>query len=634
MSFLNIEELPNKALQFKDEWFYLAQRIEALSNYKSGFESGFAEALEDIQTRARALAELLESVCVSCQRYAPERRADFESKRVKIQKPLKELVAVVGDDLKAIKTHGELLPRLRELSSSLEASRKRYEEQRDSAQKAREKYGVAKHSYDQKIQGIKSSTDEAIEKLRRSFLTEMSTVLDGYTITPRGGGSEITPELLFEEFARDPEYHNKIEIKTRGISGILSKRGDAKTRLMLFRYKADETYKQIAPILEEEKRKIAQFEDELKILKELQQRCEALKNEEERALSQVKSLELSEQELQRREESLSQKFAHYERVLELREHYLKKLNESGDARNELLSLIESLRGAELPEQDVEKRELRSEIKVLRANVAKLQEEGAHLREQLKAKIAQELELSKLLEEYKSREKALRDDLVRIKDAKVKLENERWQLQRQLEIKITGEAQLIKNLSEAREREKALKESYARLKVEKGNLEAQLKVAAGDLEKTLSKLEAELKNKSKLEEENRRLKVNLDEAVEKAKQALVKYEAEKSEVEKLREEAKAAEELKRRKEKLEEDNRKLKAGLEEAIGRAKEVLSKYEAAKSELEKLRAEAAKIKAAAEAKEGSAVIETEKTEAAQEKEVEAIVGEKIHALRDRKNV
>lgn len=170
MSFLNIEELPNKALQFKDEWFYLAQRIEALSNYKSGFESGFAEALEDIQTRARTLAELLESVCVSCQRYAPERKADFESKRIKIQKPLRELIVVAANDLKAIKAHGELIPRLQELSSNLEASRKRYEEQRGSAQKACEKYGIAKHSYDQKIQGIKSSTDEAIEKLRRTFL--------------------------------------------------------------------------------------------------------------------------------------------------------------------------------------------------------------------------------------------------------------------------------------------------------------------------------------------------------------------------------------------------------------------------------------------------------------------------------
>ncbi|MFQ6136298.1 MAG: hypothetical protein ACE5PM_03860 [Candidatus Hydrothermarchaeales archaeon] len=569
--FLSPEELSKRLVSFKDMWYGIPQKSEALSNFRSGFDAGFKEAIAEISSDVEACKKEIEDLSASLEHHMPETRGEVGELARTISGALDDLATSVKTDLTSLKKYESLRPKLEKLEREFEDAEGQYQDTIRRAENLCEEYESAKRAYDKRIRDIKKATDKRLEDIRKNFIHEFDTYFEGFDLLTKGSiGEKIDGQTLFRSLIRDSGFYKDVEIAQKGFGGLVGKReSDIEVRKALLRYKAREISREIEPALEEEKGQTAKLAPELKRINELKDACENLNGEKGRIQKEKEELAKKIADLKSDGAQLMGKYSTYEKILDIRESYVNDFNNMNTLRKELFALIgDWLKGYEPLEPDVEKRELKAEI-------------GA---------------LSTEIEDLKGRNSELIKELERTNE-----EYERYRGE------VEGKLEEIENLLASE------KERKARIK--------------------------------ELEDENKEIKGQLWDALDKLEGVLDKLEDAEKEVEDYK--SRLADE--------EEKRHKLQDAKAKLEGRLNEALDKYAIAEKEIGDIKRELVKEReayatlqaeyeeTAAELREVNSTIDTllsrrkrTKSKSPRKKgvrgEEEQIVGEKIEALRERK--
>ncbi|MEE8167601.1 MAG: hypothetical protein V3T58_01855 [Candidatus Hydrothermarchaeales archaeon] len=597
------EELPKKLVEFKDVWYAVAQKCEGLSEYKSGLDEGFKNSLIELKADGNALGELLDGISIATQHHIPRTRDKVEELRAPMMTILRELLGAIDADIRDLTRYQELSPKLEEMIKNLHALQVRHEDLKKHATRTCDQYSKTKEEHEQKINNIKEATDRALSKIKQKFTSEISSMFEGYQIVTKGRREEVDIGLLLERLIQDPNYYQKVDVVHKGLFG--KKISDIETRLVLLQYKAEEVTKAIVPIIEEEKRRVEKFEPEEKRIQELEIQCRELRDEEKSMSAKRESLEKEVNELKGENEGIRERFTNYNQLLSLVDSYVRKFGETTSIRKEISDLIEaSMEAYEPVETDVEKRELKAQVKFLKDKTIILIKEKGELQKTLKG-VKKELgerkekveDLSNNLEKRKSDVARLKGEVSNLKDVKGELEENLKGIEQELDEKVEhietlegrvatleeSEEHLQSNLEETEERLKGktselltaqeelddrgkrlvdLGDNYDALKTrykEVGSELAVIKAKADGLEK---KLRQTMKEKDILDRNLEGRDRSLKTASRELERAARKYENSQKEIsrykEKVAEEKKRYSELKSRHEKMGSELRVVKA----------------------------------------------------------------------------
>jgi len=476
---LEAGEVPEKLAGFKDSWYALAQKCEGLSEYKSGLSEGFRSALASTYHDLKDLDDSLDEICIATQMHVPNKRDAVEELRSRFMTSFRELEGDIDSKLKTLGRHNELTPRFEEISKNFQTLVERHDDLKKHSARICEQYSQMKKDYEQKISNIKAATDRDLEKIKNKFISEVSSMFEGYYIMSKARKEELTLDLLLERLIQDPAYYQKVDVAHK--SRIGRKKSDIETRLVLLQYKAAEITEAISPILEEETRRIARYDGEEKRIEELGMQCRDTSDEEKALSSKRGSLEKDVNELQAELSSIEDIFENYSQLAELVDSYVRKFGETTSERNELTKLIESAFEEYEPiEKDVEKRELRTEVKTLQGDVTSLKTQRGKLKKDLG-------EANKLLIERESNIADLTKDL---EEARLNVENLQENLSELTSEKEDLEKELKDTEQELKSRRKEIKDLLGEidsLNASKSSLEEVVRGLEDDLEYTNEKL---------------------------------------------------------------------------------------------------------------------------------------------------
>lgn len=669
---LSAGEVPRKLVELKDSWYAIAQRCEALSQFKSGLNDSFKNSLSVLLQDLKGFEGLLDDVCIATQMHVPSKRDEVEEIRAPFVSSLRGLENSIEENLKLFKRHSELSPKLEEVSKSLHNLRERHEDLKKHATRLCDQYSQTKTEYDQKISNIREATDRELQKIKEKFVADVSSMFEGYYIVSKNRQEELTLDLLLERLIQDPAYYQKVDVMHRGIFG--RRRSDIETRLVLLQYKAEEVTVAIKPILEEEKRRLSKFEGEEKRINELGMQCRESKEEERGLAVRREALEKEVSEFEGEINNIKAKFENYAKLAELVDLYVRKFGETTAARNKLSAIIESSFAAYEPiERDVEKRELRTEVKALRSKADSLELAKANLEKELgdanrliKEKDAKIGSLTSQLEKMKSTESELRGDLATLTTTKDSLERELKSTKDDLESK-------NRHIDSLEDKIVSLTSSNASLEGNVKDLESKIKEMRGELDAAVEEKD-EMRFKlmetegnynvvnSKFKDANSQvasLKMKLDESEKKLFDALREKDSFEEQLKakdrELRRMGLDAEKVTKKLEEAREEASRYKSELSETSrklideSRAHSALkAEHERMVTELEDVRAEVAKLEGeVATRMKATEPVSKKKTAAVAKSKVktpppdedmllkdeeEAVVGEKISALRKKK--
>lgn len=529
--FLSVGKIPKKLAEFSNMWFRVAQQLEGLSNFKSGFDGGFKSSLKGLLSDGERCGLFIDDICISSQHHMPERKEDFEESRKKIVGAFDELRQAFEKDIDLLNSHESLATKAAEMEKRLDAVTKQYKDVKSLTLKSCSHYETFKKEYGRKIHNIKEATNENIRAIQKRFMDDVTTIFEGYKIFSIEKNEEIGLELFFERMIKDPGYPEKVNIVSMGLS-FGKKKSDIRARLVLLKYQTRDITNELAPLLEDESRRVERFQPELKRLHELEMRCTELKGEDDRLSPMKKAIESDLDALNAEDKDTRSKFQTYESLLELRNSYLRTFNSTASFRKELSDLItRSFEEYEPIEPDVEKRELKEDIKGLNQNIAALKNDK-----------------TKILERFEHTQKELiirADTIASITRERNSLKTELEKTSNTLSKTIEERDGLTKENNGLTILLKETGESVSELEKLKDSTQNKLLKTASDLEQTLDERDGLKEAKKKVEDSV----VELGNANEKLKRHLkdVGNELEVT----VKEYGKSQEEVKHYKEKLQE-----------------------------------------------------------------------------------
>ncbi len=582
---LEAGEVPKKLVEFKDSWYGVAQKCEGLAEYKSGLAEGFKDSLSELKGDVVVLGEMLDEVCISVQHHVPRERDKVEELRSPTVAILRELESAIDGNLEDLTRYSDLTPKLEGMTKNLEALNNRHGDLKKHVTRICEQYSQSKEAHEQRISNIRDATDRKLGMIKERFVSEVGSMFEGYDIVTKGRREEVNMELLLERLIQEPGYYQKVDVVHKGLFG--RKRSDIEARLILLQYKAEEVTKTIAPILEEEGRRISKYEPEEKRIQDLGIQCSESGEEEKSLSSKRNSLEGEVKELKAEVDGIREKFTDYNRLLELVDSYVRKFGETTASRTEIAEVIAaSMEAYEPVERDVEKRELRAEAKSLGARLNTLQAE--------KSKIGRELQAGKKqLGEQKGR---IQDLSTEVETGKAKEEKLGKQLtglrskKRELEEELGGARGELEEKSNHIE---VLEDRTATLEGEKEGLLKELETAGEGLEKKSSEIESIQGELTEQRELTAELEKKYDELGSGHREMASELDVAKAEAkglkERVRETSKEREALKRELEKKERVLEKQVRALGKTTGKLEVEVKKYNASQGEIKRHKAELA---------------------------------------------
>ncbi len=545
--FISVEEIPKKLAEFSNLWFEVAQQLEGLSNFKSGFDGRFKSRLKGLLSDGERCGLFIDDICISSQHHLPGGKEDFEESRKNIVGAFDELRQVFEKDIESLDRHESLATKITELEKRLNVVIEQHEEVNSHALKSCNHYEIYKKEYDWKIHNIKEATNEKIRAIQKRFMDDITTIFEGYKIFTIEKNDEIGLELFFERMIKDPDYPEKVNIVSRGLS-FGKKKSDIRARLVLLKYKARDITQELAPILDDESRRVERFQPELKRLHELEMRCTELRDEDDRLSTLKKVIEDDLDVLNAEDEDTLNKFQTYESLLELRDSYLKTFNSTARFRKGLSDLItSSFEEYEPIEPDVEKRELKEDINGLKQNIAVLNNEKTKILERFEHAKKELINRADTIASITQKGNALKTELEKTSNTLSETLGERDGLKKEN----TDLSILLKETGE----------SVTELEKLKDSTENKLLNTASDLEKTLDERDGLVGAKKmvedsvvELENANEKLKRHLEDAAGKLEVTVREYERSQEGVkhykEKLQEAETAIEELEKLKDSTE------------------------------------------------------------------------------------
>ncbi len=420
--FLKPKEASAKLMKLGGTWDSVAKGCEELSEYKSGLDDKFSDALSEIRKGIGECSNLIGQLTPSLEHRLPERREDVGGLAAKARSSLEEFAKKIDAGLEDVNALKRINKQISDLTVRLERSEKEFREAEARTTDSCSKYFERKKDYELAKERLINAARGKIEGLKGKFAQKLSPVLEGYELLLDERAASV--EEFFDALRDKSADAEKLSLRplspARGFLDMITKKsreGDRAAKEIVLRFVAQEIISEVEPVRQEQANEIARLDVQFSDLRALEIDC---KNAERRreALSRPREEVLNEISQLRKSDALA--LASYNGVLELRERCLSAFNDA-DLRTK--SLLDSVAGLldgypEL-EPDKEKRELRRRVKELKESVDELRKVKHDLEKALGEEAEKNKRAQELLRKYRER---LKDTYAQIKRAVEQLES--------------------------------------------------------------------------------------------------------------------------------------------------------------------------------------------------------------------
>jgi chromosome segregation ATPase len=421
--FLTPKEVPRKLAGFKDIWYGVVQACESIKDFKNGHDEGLSETLNTISEGISALKETSGILNLSMKRDFPQAREESEDVTGKFLAGLEVLEGEVKKELEAARGFRRLIKGLEDATRMLDEAEKRFREVEAKTAGICTRYFEREKEYSHQVGLIKNAFDEKVARIKKKYIGRLEDVCSGYDIFVAGRG--MTADELFDALVRSPSAADAVSLvkkeRKKSFLDTFTKKGeelDKDAKYEVLKYTAGEIASEVAPMKKEETQALVRLDSKFGDLRKLELECkdaEAKREELQRPRDQLK------EEVKKHRKSELLVLEKYDYILSIHDRFLNRIGELKPLFKDVMSFIErTLEGYEIPEKDVEKRELKEEIKRLKGAKKALEDEVIALNKKLQGEIeesallkAKTERLKEGLEEAEKREEALRkrvDDL--------------------------------------------------------------------------------------------------------------------------------------------------------------------------------------------------------------------------------
>ncbi|NOZ76683.1 MAG: hypothetical protein GXO65_03210 [Euryarchaeota archaeon] len=382
--FLTPKEIPKRLADFKDRWYDVVARCEGIKDFKSGREQGLPEALDEAARGISELKDTLETINLSIKREFPELREDSEAVTERLLDALDSLGGQVGRELEAATEFQRLVKALEDATAMLDEAERRYREVEAETAKICGKYFERKSEYTQQADMIKRAFEEKVAKIKDKYLARLNDLCEGYQVFV--AGREVTVDELFMGLVREPSTADAVSLvkkeEKRGLFDFKRKdeEMDKTAKYEVLKYTTGEIAAEVAPMKKEETQALVRLDSRFGDLRKLEMECrdaEAKREELQRPRDELK------EEMRKYRNSELLALEKYDYILSVHDRFLKAVGEIKPVFKEFMEFVEgAVEGYEVPEKDVEKRELKEEIKRLKGAKKALEDEVIELEKKL------------------------------------------------------------------------------------------------------------------------------------------------------------------------------------------------------------------------------------------------------------
>lgn len=376
---LSLDKLSKRLTTFRDSWYEVVQKCEALVEYSSYPDAGITKPLREISAGIKKSIVELKELGPQIKYYIPELRGEIDKSTSKILQSLEEFSIAVERDLE----------KLAFLVKDIELVEKKYRDAESRAREACTKYFDRENEYAQRVRSIEEQAKKEISKARTKFIQKVSAIAEGYDIVIKGNGEEkIGVDALFEKLVEKPKDIANIELVPKSLGVLDSIRGGAmankEAKVSVLKYVSQEALEEVIPIKEKEREQMSGLESEYRHLEKLEKECEKL--EEKRKRLERPRLELRDE---------------INKIKETQDTYAKKIDEINKGIKGYFTLVREIEKLKIEEPEVyesEALDLQEELRELLENKKRL-EEIEKERNSLKMKIERlELKIQKHMEQ--------------------------------------------------------------------------------------------------------------------------------------------------------------------------------------------------------------------------------------------
>ena len=379
--FLPIDELTSQSHDFKKKWYGLSKNIESLTEYKSGFDEGFKEGIKSIYSDIDSCKDYVDSFEHSLKHYFPDKREDITWMTKKVYRQFEDFRVIVKRDVDVLENSKSLSLDLQELTAKLENDQAKLKKAEEKSGGDCRKYFDLKSEYTQEAQKIEAGLKKKLESIRNKFIEMTTPIVEGHSI--QMSTSTVDIEGLFEHLVDKPQDIENITlvVKKGGFFGKKAESDIAKTSVL--KYVSTEILDDVKPIKTEKDKLLKRVDSEFAELPKLEKICEESEKNRKKLEKPVEGLKIKISEIKKSEIF---KFADYDGILETREIYLDKINESEKEVKEYLKFaLLNLKGFTKLESDVEKRQLLEDIKGAREKAIAKEKDALKSRDELAVK---------------------------------------------------------------------------------------------------------------------------------------------------------------------------------------------------------------------------------------------------------
>lgn len=401
--FLDHKNIPESVADFKDTWYGIAQKYEAVMDCKSGLGEDCQGAFEGIRDTADALQKKTNLLNVSIKRSVPEKRSEVDSLGQEVKGILERFAQEALDDTKSITESRRLHKALEEATSMLDETERKYREVQSRTSEVCSKYVGRKGEYNQEAELIKGATRERVGIIRKKHLSKIQGVCDGYNIYI--AGKDLTAEVLFDILVERPKTVESVKLvkkeQKKGFLDSLTGKKEAvetiEAKYAVLKYTTKEIGADVIPIKKEETQAFVRLDTRFGELRKLEFECKDAESKREEVAGPREELK---REIGKLQKSELLDHATYDHILKVHDKYLNMFQDANPKIKEYIAFMEqALEGYEVLEKDPEKRELKNEIKGLREGRKSLEEEV--------------LDLEKKIRVHQEEIKALKDETARL-----------------------------------------------------------------------------------------------------------------------------------------------------------------------------------------------------------------------------
>jgi chromosome segregation ATPase len=414
--FLTPEEIPNRLAEFKDRWYKVARDCESIKDFRSGREEGLTATLERILKGVSELQGTLGILNLSVKRDFPQARDRSEDLTERFLQGLAPLEEEVKKELDAVQGFRRLIGALEDATRMLHEAERRFREEEARTTRICTKYFEREREYSHQASLIKQAFEEKVSRIKGKYLGRLKEVCSGYDIFV--AGKAMTVDDLFAAFVRSPSAADAVSLvkkeEKKSIFDAFTKKTeeDKSAKYEVLRYTAGEIASEVAPIKKEETQALVRLDSKFGDLRRLEMEC---KDAEVRMEDLKRPRDQLREDVKRHKKSALLALEKYDYILSIHDRLTGRLRDLAPLFKEYMEFVEEALGDyEIPEKDVEKRELKEEIRRLKGARKALEDEVITLNKKLEGekeasvRLTSEVErLKKDLGESRKREEDLR-----------------------------------------------------------------------------------------------------------------------------------------------------------------------------------------------------------------------------------